>query len=195
MPAKIQPRSALPRGTVRGSLRERGLSPASVHHVHAVLRGSLGQAVRWGWLPVNPGISIPAQAPPTRDHATGDDGHQRAAAGGRRAGPRVRCAAPGARRHRCAAWRGVRTAIVRHRHRRRHPLYIRRSVASVPGGTIVQDTKTHAARRIALDPATLAVLARHRKAMKKRAKACRVPFAVGGSRSRRRRRLGAVAPR
>lgn len=53
-------------------------------------------------------------------------------------------------------------------------------MASVPGGTIVQDTKTHAARRIALDPATLAVLARHRKAMKKRAKACRVPFAVGG---------------
>ena len=30
--------------------RNRGLSPASIRHVHAVLRGSLGQAVRWGWI-------------------------------------------------------------------------------------------------------------------------------------------------
>lgn len=34
--------------------RERGLSPASVRHVHAVMRGALGQAVRWGWIPTNP---------------------------------------------------------------------------------------------------------------------------------------------
>ena len=35
---------------------------------------------------------------------------------------------------------------------------IRRSVASVAGGTVVKDTKTHAARRIALDPETLDAL-------------------------------------
>jgi integrase len=34
--------------------RERGLSPASVRHVHAVIRGALGQALRRGWIPVNP---------------------------------------------------------------------------------------------------------------------------------------------
>ena len=35
--------------TYHGTLsRERGLSPASVRHVHAVMRGALGQAVRWG---------------------------------------------------------------------------------------------------------------------------------------------------
>src|SRR6056297_3495962 len=33
---------------------EGGLSPASVRHVHAVLRGALGQGVKWGWIPTNP---------------------------------------------------------------------------------------------------------------------------------------------
>jgi integrase len=37
--------------------REHGLSPASVRHVHAVLRCALGQAVKWGWIPVNPAVS------------------------------------------------------------------------------------------------------------------------------------------
>ena len=37
--------------------RERGLSPASIRHVHAVLRGSLGQAVRWGWISSNAAAS------------------------------------------------------------------------------------------------------------------------------------------
>ena len=37
--------------------RERGLSPASVRHVHAVIRGALGQALRWGWIPVNPAVT------------------------------------------------------------------------------------------------------------------------------------------
>ena len=41
-------------GYYRRLTHERGLSPASVRHVHAVLSGALGQAVRWGWLPVNP---------------------------------------------------------------------------------------------------------------------------------------------
>lgn len=42
-------------------VRDRGLSAASVRHVHAVLRGSLGQAVRWGWIPTNPAA---AASPP-----------------------------------------------------------------------------------------------------------------------------------
>ena len=37
--------------------RERGLSPASIRHVHAVLRGALGQAVRWGWISSNAAAS------------------------------------------------------------------------------------------------------------------------------------------
>ena len=50
--------------------RERGLSPASIRHVHAVLRGALGQAVRWGWIPVNPAATrVAAEAAPPRDHS------------------------------------------------------------------------------------------------------------------------------
>jgi integrase len=37
--------------------RERGLSPASIRHVHAVLRGALGQAMRWGWISSNAAAS------------------------------------------------------------------------------------------------------------------------------------------
>ena len=45
--------------------RERGLSPASIRHVHAVLRGALGQAVRWGWISVQRGGQrLAAQTPP-----------------------------------------------------------------------------------------------------------------------------------
>jgi integrase len=52
-------------------------------------------------------------------------------------------------------------------------LTIRRSLAAVVGGPIEKDTKTHAARRIALDKATLAALASHRATAVERA-------AVGG---------------
>ena len=37
--------------------REHKLSPGTVRHVHAILRGSLGQAVKWGWIPVNQAVS------------------------------------------------------------------------------------------------------------------------------------------
>jgi integrase len=49
---------------------------------------------------------------------------------------------------------------------------IRRSVASVAGGTVVKDTKTHAARRIALDPETVAALQRRRTRAEALASAC-----------------------
>ena len=44
--------------------RERGLSPASIRHVHAVLRGALGQAVRWGWISSN--LAVSASPPKLR---------------------------------------------------------------------------------------------------------------------------------
>jgi len=36
---------------------DRALSPATVRHIHAVLRGALGQAVKWGWIPANTAAS------------------------------------------------------------------------------------------------------------------------------------------
>jgi integrase len=53
---------------------------------------------------------------------------------------------------------------------------IRRSVASVAGGTVVKETKTHAARRIAIDAETLQTLARHRERMQKLAATCALDF-------------------
>ncbi len=37
--------------------KERGLSPATIRHVHAVFRGAFGQAVKWGIVPMNPAAS------------------------------------------------------------------------------------------------------------------------------------------
>jgi hypothetical protein len=50
---------------------------------------------------------------------------------------------------------------------------IRQSVASVAGGTVVKDTTTHAARRIALDAATLAAPRARRERAEALARACR----------------------
>ncbi len=46
-------------------VRERELSPASIRHLHAVLRGALGQGVKWGWIPANPAA---AASPPKLRH-------------------------------------------------------------------------------------------------------------------------------
>ena len=73
-------------------------------------------------------------------------------------------------------------------------LTIKRSVASVAGGTVVKDTKTHAARRIAVDADTLAVLDQQRCRMEERAAACRIAFDPDGSFSRRGRRLQPLHP-
>lgn len=53
-------------------------------------------------------------------------------------------------------------------------LSITRSIASVAGGTVVKDTKTHASRRIALDDATIGVLDAQRRRLEERAAACEV---------------------
>jgi integrase len=37
--------------------KERGLSPATIRHVHGVFRGAFGQAVKWGIMPMNPAAS------------------------------------------------------------------------------------------------------------------------------------------
>jgi integrase len=160
--------------------RERGLSPASVRHVHAVMRGALGQAVRWGWIPANPAaaaspprlrrreISPPAIAD-ARTLLVAADDHDPDF------GALIRVlAATGARRGEVC---GLRWSDL---DRRAGTLSIRRSVASVAGGTVVKDTKTHSARRIALDPETLSVLDAHRQRLERRAALCRVALDQDG---------------
>src|SRR5690606_16923615 len=59
-------------------------------------------------------------------------------------------------------------------------LSIKRSVASVSGGTVVKDTKTHAARRIAIDAATPAAPDAHRARSEAVAAGCRIELAPDG---------------
>ena len=156
--------------------REHDLSAGTVRHVHAMLRGSLGQAVKWGWIPVNPAVSAsppklrtkeitpPSLADTLKLLAAADEYDVELAA-------LIRVlAATGARRGEVCGlrWsdldRGART------------LSIKRSIASVPGGTIVKDTKTHAARRISLDDDTIAILELQRDRVKHRAAMCELAF-------------------
>jgi integrase len=160
--------------------RERGLSPASIRHVHAVLRGALGQAVRWGWIPTNPAANAsppklrPREITPPPMHAT----HRLLEAADEHDpdfGAILRVlVATGARRGEVC---GLRWSDV---DETASTVTIRRSVASVAGGTVVKETKTHAARRIAVDPETMEALAQRRDRAEKLAEACRTALKSDG---------------
>ena len=159
---------------------EGGLSPASVRHVHAVLRGALGQAVKWGWIPTNPAVSAsppkirrkeinPPSVAVTRKLLDAADQHDP------ELGALLRVlTATGARRGEVCGlrWSDLDTGS--------RTLSIQRSVASIAGGTIVKDTKTHAARRIALDDDTIEILDRQRARLEHRAEACELAFNEDG---------------
>jgi integrase len=154
--------------------RDHALSPATIRHIHAVLRGSLGQAVRWGWIPANPAASA---SPPKQRRAVisppGIAATQAILSAASEHDPdfgvllRV-LAATGARRGEVC---GLRWSDL-DRHAR--TLAVQRAVVSVPGGTVIKDTKTHADRRIAVDEHTLAALDTRRERQGRLAAACRV---------------------
>jgi integrase len=118
-------------------IRERSLSPASVRHVHAVLRGALGQAVRWGWIPTNPAASASPPKMRRREINPPEIGDTRlllAAADeqDRSFGALLRVlTVTGARRGEVCGlrWRDLDRAS--------RTLSIQRSVASISGGTVV----------------------------------------------------------
>ena len=160
--------------------RERDLSASSVRQVHAVIRGALNQAVRWGWLTTNPAIS--ASPPKLKRHeiippdvstalrllaaADADDPDF---------GALLRVTATtGARRGEVCALRWTDVDLPA------RTLLIRRSVAAVPNGTIEKDTKTHAARRIAIDDHTAAVLEAHHARLHERAAVAGISLPADG---------------
>lgn len=161
-------------------LREKGgqdgkpLSPATVRQVHAILRRALQQGIRWGWITTNPA----AQASPPRvwashltppepadvivliQRATDDD-------------PDFGCflhlaATTGARRGELCGlrWRDLDLEA--------GTMTISRNVVEGPDGVVEKDTKTHAARRIALDAGTVSVLTAQHQRTQNRASACGV---------------------
>ena len=150
----------------------KGLSPATVRRAHALVRGALRQAVRWGWIARNPAIE--AQLP-RMDRAetvmpTSDD-VLRAVELADQLDPEfgvfVRLAAgTGARRGELCGllWRAVDLddAVVR----------IETNLVATPGGTVLKDTKNHSKRVVPLDPDTVEALVGHRQRMWARAAAC-----------------------
>jgi len=156
-----------------GGANGRSLAPATVRQVHAILRRALGQAVRWGWLAVNPAlqatpprirrteIAAPEPADVLRLIEAADVEDPDLAAFLRTS------VTTGARRGELCAlrWRDVdlasRTVLIAHN-----------LVEGASGSLVEKDTKTHAARRIALDTTTAEVLQAHRRRMEERARAC-----------------------
>jgi integrase len=147
----------------RGWLAE-GLSPATVHHSHALLSAALRQAVRWGVVPyavTERASPPPLKSPPVK--AVGvEDVRRLITAAEQTRSPTLATAVAlaaitGARRGELCGlrWEDLDlTAGV---------IHIRRAVkTSLAGGIEVGPTKTHAERAVSLDLPTLAVLARHR---------------------------------
>jgi integrase len=157
-----------------GLVTDRGLSPASVRQVHAIIRRALRQAVRWGWIATNPAaeaspprVRKPDVAPP--DVAQVGELLRHANEHQPELGRFLHLAATtGARRGELCAlrWENIDRAA--------SALTIGRAIVAIQGGLVEKDTKTHAARRIALDPGTLAVLDEHLAAAEARAHAAEV---------------------
>jgi integrase len=146
-----------------------GLAPATRLQTHAVIRRALSQAQRWGWVTANAAAS--AKRPQVRHHEveppTVAEMH------------RILSAAPtpelavlwrvkaelGARRGEMCGlrWSDIdwATGVVR----------IAQSVIHDEGDLLVKDTKTHAIRRVSLDPGVMNLLAEHLLAMEARAAA------------------------
>jgi integrase len=139
------------------------LAPNTVQRIHALVRRALNQGVKWGWLAVNPAI---AASPPRVLKATVAVPEPAAVAALIDAAGDVNVGLPaflrlaavtGARRGELCALRW------RHLDLETATLHIAGSIVEVPGNVIEKDTKTHAERRVSLDPRTLEMLTDHRE--------------------------------
>lgn len=166
------------------ALREKGgrkgkpLAWSTVQRAHNVLHRAMAQAVRWGWLPLNPVSNATA---PKRDH------HEL-----RPPSPAevlrvvehaehidqglgvylLLAASTGARRSELVALRWTDLDLDA------GVAMIGRGVVTGPDGLVEKDTKTHAARRIAIDERTVEVLKAHHEQMSDNADACAAELPV-----------------
>ena len=147
----------------RGGSRGQPLAAMTVRQVHFILRAALGLAVKWGWIPTNPAerATVPRYirqevAPLTPAEVE---------------------------RFLAAAWeRDPDLGALRWAHVRLDAgfLLISRSIAHRDGQTRDKDTKTHQARRVALDTVTAEILTEHRARCDERAAACAVDLRADG---------------
>ena len=136
-------------------LRKRGLAPATIRQVHAILRASLNQAERWGLVQRNVAKLASAPSQPQREQHPPDVADVLALLAAAREvdtmfGLYVRVmVATGARR---AEVCGLRWSDV---DQETGTLTVQRSYTLVPGVRGDRPTKTRSARTVALDPVTL----------------------------------------
>jgi len=163
----------------RALQRHEGLSAPSVRHVHAILSLAMGQAVKWGWIHESP---IPRTSPPPVRRTEvippepADVVRLLEAARAYDADFALLlllAATTGARRGELCAlrWRDIDLTA--------GSVTIRRTLTDVGGRVGEKDTKTHAARRLRLDVATLDELRAHRRAAEERAAEFAVSVAEG----------------
>ena len=146
------------------------LSAQSVQHVHALLRHILNQGVRWGWLTSNPALKASPPKVRKKEIVTPDpDEVMLLIAEAERTDPDLAvflrlAAVTGARRGELCALRWTDIDLVA------GSVTIARAIVGQRNDELIEkDTKTHAGRRIALDPETVDVLARHRDRCEARA--------------------------
>jgi integrase len=150
-------------------LAKTGLGPLSVRKSHAILSAAFNQAVRWGWIDVNPVLRASPPSVGGRElHPPTQDELQRllseCANSHEDLGSLIFVAATtGARRGELCGlrWSDVDLDLA--------TMTIARSISDAGTQVVVKDTKTHHARRIALDSATVTVLQQHRQRVEVRA--------------------------
>ena len=171
-----------------GLLRQIDLAPTSVRQIHAIIRRAFRQAVLWGWVSRNlaanatpPRLRKSEPSPPDAEEV---DQLLRAA---HIRDPELAnflhmAATTGARRGEVCALRWSNVDF------ERATLTIERNVIELPGRLIEKDTKTHANRRISLDPDTIAVFTNQRKAALSRAQTRQTWKSAARREVRKRRR-------
>lgn len=136
-------------------LRNRGLAPATIRQIHAILRASLNQAERWGLVQRNVAKLASAPSQPQREQHPPDVSEVRALLAAARQvdvwfGLYIRVmVATGARR---AEVSGLRWSDVDFE---AGTLTVMRSYTLVPGARGDRPTKTRSARTVCLDPVTV----------------------------------------
>jgi len=158
--------------------RDVGLAPSTVRQIHNILTGSLDQAVRWGWRTDNPAklATLPSiRAAEVRPPSPADVVAAIALADPELATFLRLSAAVGGRRGEVAALRWTNIDLVT------GELVIAKALVEKADRTIIEkDTKTHQARRVAIDAGTVAVLRAWRVEVERRADIVGVPLQTDG---------------
>jgi integrase len=163
-----------------GALIRQGLHPLSVRKCHAVLSAALRQAEKWGWIDRNPIVrSSPPPAHPKEVIPPTIDEVRRLIVACEKLNPDLArlftvAATTGCRRGELCGlqWGDIDFEGA--------TLAVARSISDTPGNVAVKDTKTHAARRMALDPLTVEVLRVQRRVADERAEAAAVTMSPTG---------------